>query len=73
VRPDLTGVLAAKGDVTALAGAILGLLANREKRAELSANCRKIGVEEYSLDNQARSYLSIYTSLLEARYSAFVA
>jgi glycosyltransferase involved in cell wall biosynthesis len=66
VRPGVTGTLAPTGDVAALRRAIVDmLLLPPERHAEMSANCRRIAIEEYSLDVQARAYVRLYESLLE--------
>lgn len=68
VRPNITGYLAPVGDVRALRDMIARLLDDPEKRAEMSANCRHIAVEEYSLEIQARRYAELYESMLEANH-----
>jgi glycosyltransferase involved in cell wall biosynthesis len=70
VRPGVTGLLARTGDVAELRAAMLELLANDGKRAEMSANCRRIAVAEYGLELQAKRYLEIYESLLAATKAA---
>jgi glycosyltransferase involved in cell wall biosynthesis len=70
VRPGVTGLLARTGDVAELRAAMLELLANDAKRAEMSANCRRIAVAEYGLELQAKRYLEIYESLLAATKAA---
>ena len=65
VRPGITGTLAPTGDVGALRRAILEVLSlPSERHAEMSANCRRIAVEEYALDVQARAYVRLYESLV---------
>jgi glycosyltransferase involved in cell wall biosynthesis len=64
VRPGVTGLLAKTGDVAELRSAILELLGNDSKRAEMSANCRKIALSEYSLELQAKRYVQLYESML---------
>jgi glycosyltransferase involved in cell wall biosynthesis len=66
VRQGVTGLLAKTGDAAELRSAILGLLGNDSLRAEMSANCRKIALAEYSLELQARRYLEIYEAMLSA-------
>jgi glycosyltransferase involved in cell wall biosynthesis len=70
VRPGVTGLLARTGDVGELRAAILELLENDAKRAEMAANCRKIAVAEYGLELQARRYLQIYESLMQTTKAA---
>jgi glycosyltransferase involved in cell wall biosynthesis len=66
VRPGVTGLLASPGDVAGLRAAILELLRDDEKRAEMSANCRSIALLEYSLEVQARRYLELYREMVGA-------
>lgn len=66
VRPGQTGALAPPGDVRALREAIESLLLNDGERAQLSARCREVAVKEYALEVQARRYLSLYQSMLQA-------
>jgi glycosyltransferase involved in cell wall biosynthesis len=64
VRPGVTGLLVPPCDVVGLLAAILGLIQDEKKRREMSSNCRRIAVEEYSLELQARRYRELYKSLL---------
>ena len=64
VRLGVTGLLAPPQDVAALRGAINDLLQDPEKQAEISANCRRIALEEYSLEVQARHYVQLYERIL---------
>lgn len=64
-RPGITGLLAPVGDVGALCEAIVSLLQDPAKLAELSANCRQVVLNEYTLEIQARNYLNLYESLLQ--------
>jgi glycosyltransferase involved in cell wall biosynthesis len=70
VRPGVTGLLARTGDDAELRAAMLELLNNDAKRAEMSANCRRIAVADYGLELQAKRYLEIYESLLSATRAA---
>ena len=70
VRPGVTGLLVKTGDAAELRSAILGLLGNDSLRVEMSANCRKIALAEYSLELQARRYLEIYEAMLSATRAA---
>jgi glycosyltransferase involved in cell wall biosynthesis len=60
VRPGLTGLLVPPEDVQALRAAIVELLRHPARRAEMAANCRRIAVEEYSVEVQGRRYLDLY-------------
>jgi glycosyltransferase involved in cell wall biosynthesis len=64
VRPGVTGLLAKTGDSAGLRSAILELLGNDAKRAEMSANCRRIALAEYDLGVQTRRYVQLYTEML---------
>jgi glycosyltransferase involved in cell wall biosynthesis len=64
VRPGQTGWLAPTGDVDALRDAIETALRDRERRMAMSPVCRRVAVEEYSLDVQARAYAALYETLL---------
>ena len=64
VRHETTGRLVAPFDVGALRAAIVDLLHDPVKRKEMGVNCRRIAVEEYSLELQARRYSELYKSLL---------
>jgi glycosyltransferase involved in cell wall biosynthesis len=64
VRPGVTGYLAPVGDVAALGVAIQKVLSDPVKGREMSANCRRIAVEEYSLEVQARAYARHYETIL---------
>lgn len=64
VRPGVTGLLAKTGDSAELRSAILELLGNDAKRAEMSANCRRIALAEYDLRVQTNRYVEVYTEML---------
>jgi glycosyltransferase involved in cell wall biosynthesis len=55
------------GDVVALRAAIIGLLADPERRAEMGRSGRRIVVEEYSVERQARHYVELYERILESQ------
>jgi glycosyltransferase involved in cell wall biosynthesis len=69
VRPGVTGQLAPTRDVAALREAVRQVLADPAKRAEMSANCRRIAVAEYSLEVQARAYAALYERLVAEKLS----
>ena len=64
VRDGITGLLASDGDLAELGNAILWLLEEPAARAEMAKNCRRIAVEEYSLEVQARRYVELYKAIL---------
>jgi glycosyltransferase involved in cell wall biosynthesis len=71
VRPGETGYLAPTADTAALREAIVRLLTDRpETRRAMSETCRRIAVEEYSLDVQSRKYECLYAELLAASRKA---
>jgi glycosyltransferase involved in cell wall biosynthesis len=63
VRPGETGWLAPTGDTAGLREAILESLRDPRRQA-MGQHCRRVAVEEYSLDVQARAYLQLYETLL---------
>jgi glycosyltransferase involved in cell wall biosynthesis len=65
IRPGQTGLLAPPEDIVALSNAIATLLKDNALRSRLSAECRRITIEEYALTIQARRYRTIYEDLIE--------
>jgi glycosyltransferase involved in cell wall biosynthesis len=65
VRPGVTGILVPPQDVTALRAAIRDLLQNPAKRAQMAAHCRRVAVNEYNQDLQARRYIALYERVLD--------
>jgi len=63
VREGRTGLLTPLGDVGALRRAIAELLRNIERRASMAQECRRVALQEYSLDVQARRYVTLYEEL----------
>ncbi|MBV8378492.1 MAG: glycosyltransferase family 4 protein [Verrucomicrobia bacterium] len=63
VRDGVNGLTAA-ADPDALAAAIRDLLNGTERRAAMSASCRRIAVQEYSLERQAQRYNQLYKELI---------
>lgn len=64
VRPGITGCLAPVADAAALREGIRTVLRDPQHWLELSANCRRIAVEEYSLELQAKNYAGHYEKIL---------
>ncbi len=64
VRPGLTGWLAETGNTRALRDAIATALGDDAARTTMSANCRRVAVEEYSMQAQSRAYLQLYETLV---------
>ena len=52
-----------------LAGAFSHILNETARCAEMGANARRIAVEEYSLELQARRYSELYAEILSANHS----
>lgn len=65
VRNGVNGLTVPATDVDALAGAIADLLNDSARCAEMGANARRIAVEEYSLELQARRYAELYATLVD--------
>ena len=67
VRDGVTGTLVPVGDVRALRSAIASLLNDPQRRASMVRESRRIAVQEYELEVQARRYLALYQSVLQLR------
>jgi glycosyltransferase involved in cell wall biosynthesis len=65
VREGVTGALVPVGDVQALRGAISRLLEEPDQRARMSEECRRIAVTDYTLEVQAKRYVSLYEEALK--------
>jgi glycosyltransferase involved in cell wall biosynthesis len=70
VRDGVTGLLVPPDDVSALATALDELLQSPARRAQLAATSRRLAMEEYSLDVQARRYADLYAQVLRAGRTA---
>jgi glycosyltransferase involved in cell wall biosynthesis len=64
VRPGTTGLLVPPGDAGALRDAIVRVLNDPADREQMASECRRIAMEEYSLELQAKRYVTLYESLL---------
>jgi glycosyltransferase involved in cell wall biosynthesis len=64
VRHMETGYLATYGDSEDLARGIKLLLTNRELRLRFGSRSREVALSEYSLDLQAKRFLSLYQEVL---------
>jgi glycosyltransferase involved in cell wall biosynthesis len=60
VRPGITGMLAPLEDAIALRTAIIEILRSPERRMVMAANCRRVVMEEFTLELQARRYAELY-------------
>lgn len=63
IRHGETGLLATPEHPEELAAGITGLLGDQGRRAEMAHRCRKVAVEHFSTEAQARSHLDIYGAL----------
>jgi glycosyltransferase involved in cell wall biosynthesis len=66
VRPGLTGYLAKLEDAEDLASGIKGLLEDQSLRNYMSQQCRRIAVDEYSLEVQVQRHVELYQQLCES-------
>jgi glycosyltransferase involved in cell wall biosynthesis len=64
VRPGITGSLFPPLDAAACRSVIYTMCQDAAKRAEISANCRRVAVEEYSLEVLAKNHVDLYSSIL---------
>jgi glycosyltransferase involved in cell wall biosynthesis len=64
IRPGVTGMLVPPKNVEALVCTIMQLLRDPEQLGEMRLNCRRIALEEYSLDLQAYRYSRLYAEVL---------
>ena len=70
VKGGITGELIPSGNVRKMADTILSLLFDDKSRNRMQRNCRKLVLEKFSLDVQARQYLKLYKRLIgERNYS----
>ncbi len=63
VRPGETGWLAEKGDVYSLRHTIETTLEDDSERERRGRRCREVVEEEYTLEQQARRYATLYNSI----------
>ena len=68
VRDGYTGLLVPPNNAQALATAAALLLDNPDRVKGMSANCRKVAVQEYTLELQSQRYLQIYDAMLNDRF-----
>ena len=62
-REGVSGMLAPLGDAAGLRAAISHMLADPAQLARMASNCRRIAVEEYSLEIYARRYAALYEEI----------
>ncbi len=63
VRPGVTGVLAPAGSADALRAAAIAALNAPGEWTRLRAECRRVAVEEYAVEVQAKRYAELYAGL----------
>ena len=66
VREGKTGKLVKTGNVGAFGGAVAELLRDDSLRMRMAEESRRVAVEEYRLEIQARRYEALYENLVEA-------
>jgi glycosyltransferase involved in cell wall biosynthesis len=66
VRPGVTGLTVPQADGDALASAIGRVLNDPALGQRMGAACRRVAVEEYPLELQARRYMALYRELVES-------
>lgn len=64
VRPGITGYLAESDNPTDFCNGIWQLLEDQNTRSQMRHDCRRIAIEEYSLDLQAKRYIELYRHVL---------
>ncbi len=64
VRPGITGYLAKEISIYDFRNMIISLLRDKTKRDYMATMCRKIAVDEYSIEKQVNSYLRLYNELI---------
>ena len=64
IRDGVNGLLVSASDVTALHVAMSDLLNSVIRREDMRVNCRRIAVEEYSIELQARQYSELYKGII---------
>lgn len=69
VRPGITGYLARPENTTDFCNGIVKLLGDDIQRQHLSKNCRRIVLDEYPLELQARRYIDLYQKINSTAFS----
>lgn len=65
VRPGLTGYLAQPENAAQLRDGIIQLLEDEPRRRAMGQECRRVVLQEYSLDLQVKRYIALYRQLLQ--------
>ncbi len=63
-RHKVTGLLSNPEDVDGFRNHIIELLENETLRSEMRQHCRRIALEEYSVNRQAQRYIQLYQQVL---------
>jgi len=63
-RHQVTGLLSNPEDVDGFRDHIVELLENETLRSEMRQHCRRIALEEYSVNRQAQRYIGLYQQVL---------
>ncbi len=66
VRPDITGYLAQPENAADLSARIVDLIEDSELRQFMAIQCRKIAVEEYSIELQSIQYGALYREVISS-------
>ena len=64
IKPEITGLLVPVGDVSALGNAVQRILTDDSLRKTMSSNCRKMVLDGFTLEIQARRYLELYKKII---------
>ena len=64
VRHGVTGYLAKSNNIEDFINGIATILSDDQLRENMSINCRKIAILEYSMELQAQKYIDIYDALI---------
>jgi len=67
VRPGLTGMLVPPGDAKATATAIADLLEDPATRRAMAVSCRRLVLDEYTLEIQTGRYATLYETIVDVR------
>jgi len=62
VRNEVNGLTVTPGDAQALADAICTVLGNKDRCTEMGVNARRIAIQDYSVEQQARRYGELYST-----------
>jgi glycosyltransferase involved in cell wall biosynthesis len=66
IRDGISGILVPPQDIAALSSAIIRFIQDPIMLKEYKTNCRRISIEDYSLEVQARRYIEVYNNLMNS-------